>query len=410
MTRIKDYNEAILQSMSNGVVTLDAAGHIVKVNAAAGRLLQAEPDALAGQGLPALLGSENAWVAEAVASVERTNESRVLMDASLALGGGGKASVNLSAVPLRDDAAHVGCMLMIEDITREKRLKGTMARYMSPELAEKLLAEGEAALGGKVQRASVLFTDIRNFTSISERIGPQETVKLLNEYLGIMVDVILEKGGILDKYIGDAIMAVFGAPFAHPEDADHAVQAAIGMLEALAGFNAGRAAAGQDPVGMGLGINTDDVVSGNIGSLKRMDYTVIGDGVNLASRLEGANKVYGTEILISEFTVRDLKGRYRLREVDVIQVKGKTRPVGLFEVLDHLEASQPRLGDLIDAHAAALALYRKQDWARARDAFKRALSIHPQDGPARLYRERCSYFLDHPPASDWNGVWAMREK
>jgi adenylate cyclase len=408
VNRIKNYNEAILESMSNGVVTADAAGTIVKVNAAAARLLGEVPEKLVGRSVPACFTGDNAWMAESVIAVEKTGQPRVFMDADLALRSGEAASVNLSVVPLSEKNVHVGCMLMLEDITREKRLKGTMARYMSPELAEKLLAEGEAALGGKVQRASILFTDIRSFTSISERIGAQETVKLLNEYFGIMVDILLEKGGMLDKYIGDAMMAVFGAPFSNPDDADHAVQAAIGMLRALSEFNARRSAAGQDPVLMGLGINTDDVLSGNIGSLKRMDYTVIGDGVNLASRLEGANKLYGTQILVSEFTVRALRGRYSLREVDVIRVKGKSRPVGVFEVLDYLEL--PELPALLEAYAAGLSAYRDRDWRRARARFGEALGLRPQDGPARLYRERCDYFLEHPPGGDWDGVWVMKDK
>jgi adenylate cyclase len=220
----------------------------------------------------------------------------------------------------------------------------------------------------------------------------------------------MEKGGILDKYIGDAIMAVFGAPFASPDDADHAVMTAIGMLRSLHGFNSRRVAEGLDPVLMGVGINTDEVLSGNIGSMKRMDYTVIGDGVNLASRLEGANKHYGTEILVSELTVRDLQRRYRLREVDRMQVKGKSLPVGVFEVLDHLDELEPRLGDLLDAYGRALELYRKRTWREARDAFEAALALRPHDGPSRMYAQRCTYFLEHPPAPDWDGVWVMKDK
>jgi adenylate cyclase len=281
---------------------------------------------------------------------------------------------------------------------------------MPKEIAEKLLQEGEGALGGKSQKATVLFTDIRSFTSIAERIGPPETVRLLNEYFGLMVDVLMEHGGILDKYIGDAIMAVFGAPFTSPDDADHAVQTAIGMLRQLHGFNARRGADGIEPVAMGVGINTDEVLSGNIGSLKRMDYTVIGDGVNLASRLESANKHYGTEILVSELTVRELRGRYRLREVDRMRVKGKSQPVGVFEVLDHLDGQVPALDDVLAAYATSLEAYRRGAWREARESFEGVLRLRPDDGPSRMYAERCRHFLEHPPAPDWDGVWVMKDK
>jgi adenylate cyclase len=301
-------------------------------------------------------------------------------------------------------------MLMLEDITNAKRLKSTMARYMTKELADKLLEEGEEALGGKLERATVLFTDIRSFTSISERIGPQETVRMLNEYFSIMVDIILEKGGILDKYIGDAIMAVFGAPFRSPDDADHAVGAAIGMLQALDQYNSRRALEGQELIHMGVGVSTDDVLSGNIGSLKRMDYTVIGDGVNLASRLESANKQYGTQILVAESTVRDLKGDYRLREVDRMRVKGKDRPVGVYEVLDHVPAAvAARLPELLERFEEALGLYRARDWGVAEKAFAAIHEGHA-DEVSRIYQARCVHFARTPPPTDWDGVWTMTEK
>jgi adenylate cyclase len=422
VSRVKNYNESILESMSNGVITVNAAGEIVKANSAALRLLRRDsPDAMVGNGVHQFFTGPNAWIAESVASVERTGKPEVAMDASLLLDeaaaaqGGRKAeavSMNLSVVPLPEGKDEkLGCILMIEDITNEKRLKSTMARYMTKEVADKLLEEGEAALGGKVQHATVLFTDIRSFTSISERIGAQETVKMLNEYFSIMVDVILEKGGILDKYIGDAIMAVFGAPFPSPQDADHAVQAGVGMLRALREFNTKRVAEGRDMVRMGVGINSDEVLSGNIGSLKRMDYTVIGDGVNLASRLEGANKTYGTELLVSEFTVRELKGAYTLREVDKMQVKGKTQPVGVFEVLDYFAPdSIARDARVLAAYDRGQKHYQRRDFDDARAAFEEALGVNAKDGVARMYRERCVYFLEHPPPDEWDGVWVMKEK
>lgn len=424
VTNIKNYNESILESMSNGVITLDADDRLVKANAAARRMFRKEgkTEEMLERSVGDFLGDGNPWVLESVARVKRSGEPDVAMDADLALRPPGsdapderrraRASVNLQVVPLKSSKSeHLGCMLVIEDITTEKRIRGTMARYMNKELADKLLEDGAESLGGKAQRASVLFSDIRRFTSISERLGAQETVKMLNAYFSVMVDIVLENGGILDKYIGDAIMAVFGAPFQKPEDADNAVRAAVGMMRGLREFNRRQQEAGQETLMMGLGINTDEVLSGNIGSAKRMDYTVIGDGVNLASRLEGANKPYGTQILISEFTYRELTGLYRTREVDRIRVKGKQEPVAIYEVLDHLETSEiPHLDDVISLFDTGLEHYRRRDWQQATRIFDEALLLHPQDQVSRLYRDRCQHFVETPPPPDWDGVWVMTSK
>jgi adenylate cyclase len=418
VVKVKNYAEAILESMSNGVVTFDAEGNIAKLNSMAARLLRREDGSAVGMTARAFLTGRNAWICGVLEAVQRSGQPQVAMDVDLQLVDDEvpetfdrrrrTASVNLSMVPIADG---MGCMLVIDDITNEKRLKSTMARYMTKEVADRLLEEGEAGLGGKIQKATVLFTDIRSFTAISERIGPVETVKLLNEYFGLMVDVLFERGGVLDKYIGDAIMAVFGAPVAGPDDADHAVQAAIGMLRALHGFNAPRLAAGQAPVLMGVGINTDEVLSGNIGSLKRMDFTVIGDGVNLASRLEGANKPYGTQILISELTRAELRQSYLLREVDRMQVKGKSRPVGVFEVLDHLGGEdRERVLRLLPDYQVGLSAYQARDWGLASEAFERALLERPDDGPSRLYAGRARHFGKNPPPDDWDGVWVLKDK
>ncbi len=421
---VKNYNESILQSMTNGVITLDGSGLIVKANEAALRLFRAEksPELVVGRSTAEFFFGKNLWVVESINKVVTSRQQDLALDQELWLRQDGEtavderrrevANVNLSVVPLSNQKGeHVGCMLLLEDLTQEKRLRSTMARYMTKEVADKLLSEGEGALGGQIQKASILFTDIRSFTTITEKIGAAETVKMLNDYFTIMVDIILEHGGILDKYIGDAMMCVFGAPFPGPEDADNAVRAAIGMLRALRVFNKERAALGQDPVLMGLGINTDEVLSGNIGSPKRMDYTVIGDGVNLASRLEGANKPYGTQVLVSELTVRALKNNYALREVDRIRVKGKYEPVAVFEVMDHYDAeSFPNMNEVAYLYESGLEHYKKRDFKTAEGIFEQALLLNGKDELSRHYRDRCRYFVEHPPAADWDGVWVMKDK
>jgi adenylate cyclase len=211
--------------------------------------------------------------------------------------------------------------------------------------------------------------------------------------------------------MGDAILVVFGAPFSSEEDADRAVKAAVDMMRCLQPFNARRQQDGQEAINIGIGISTDEVLSGNIGSLKRMDYTVIGDGVNLAQRLESANKYYKTNILISEFTFNELKGSYIFREIDFIQVRGKSKPVGVYEILDfHDAASFPHMHEVIALYREGLACYRQRQWPAAITCFQHALALHHRDEPSRLYLERCQYFLQAPPEATWDGVWIMESK
>jgi adenylate cyclase len=236
-------------------------------------------------------------------------------------------------------------------------------------------------------------------------------VSLLNEYFEIMVECIQREGGMLDKFIGDAIMAAFGIPVTHDDDEDRAVRAAIAMIRNLNTWNQSRLAEGKLPVNMGIGLNTDVVVSGNIGSKKRMDFTIIGDGVNLASRLESACKQYSARILLSEFTYKKLRGTYRAREVDLVVVKGKTQPVPVYEVLDyHSEESFPNMMDVVNQFKDGIAKYRQARWDAAAAAFREALRLNPQDKLSAHYIERCEHLKAHPPGDAWDGVWVMTEK
>jgi adenylate cyclase len=252
---------------------------------------------------------------------------------------------------------------------------------------------------------------VRGFTTIAEAIGARETVAMLNSYFTEMVDVIFAHGGILDKYIGDAIMALFGAPFAGPTDADNAIATANQMLVELAALNMRRTTGGQKPIDIGLGVSTGDVIVGNIGSIKRMEYTVIGDSVNLASRLEGANKYYGSKILFSEFTKQRLTKPLLMREIDLIRVKGKDFPVAVHESLEYrIGELDNGLGRMLEHYQAGFTAYRAQAWDDAEAAFKAALSIMPEDGPSAMYIERCRRFSVSPPSTNWDGIWTLTDK
>ena len=406
---VKNYNENILRSTSNGMITLDSEGRVVTANEAALAILTMAGDAVVGTPAQQLFSGENAWVMTSMARMEQTGQREIAIDARLKFADAA-VSVNLTAQPLfGPDGAPIGSMLVFEDITAETRVRATMARYMSSEVVDELLAGGESELGGKTQTVSILFSDVRNFTGLSEALGARETVSLLNEYFAEMVEVVTRHGGILDKYIGDAIMALFGAPFAKPEDADHALAVGNGMLVTLRELNAKRRGEGKQPIDIGVGIATGEVVLGNIGSPTRMEYTVIGDSVNLASRLEGANKYYHSKVLLDEKTVQALKNGSCLREIDLLRVKGKDRPVAVYESLGYLEPG-PALAEAMEHFAGGLAAYRASDWERAIQRFAAALELRPDDAPSRMYIERCRHYREAPPPTDWGGVWTLTEK
>ena len=408
--RMKNYNESILRSTSNGMITLDVERTVQTANDASLGILRKSFEEVAGRSADDLF-SANEWVLNSIAKVEETGQTDISVDSDLHVEKG-TASVNLTAVPLIDaDNANLGSLLIIEDISSEKRLKSTMSRYMSKEVADQLLEGGEAVLGGKVQRVSILFSDIRSFTTVSESIGAKETVSMLNEYFEQMVDVIFHNQGILDKYIGDAIMALFGAPFNSPQDADHAVAAANEMMVTLRQLNHRRVAAGKAAIEIGVGIATGDVVVGNIGSPKRMEYTAIGDSVNLASRLEGATKMYGVKILLSESTTHDIASAWRTREVDMMRVKGKLQPVAVCEALDHHdEESFPNMERTLEHYSRGIDFYKKRDWQAAVKSFQTALQANPKDKPSKIHLERCQVYAVSPPPVEWDGVWTLTEK
>jgi len=232
-------------------------------------------------------------------------------------------------------------------------------------------------------------------------------VAMLNDYFTDMVEIVFAHNGILDKYIGDMIMAVFGSVRATQDDAANAVMVGSRMMTALHALNQRRALSGQEPIR--IGISTGNVVAGSIGSPKRLEYTVIGDRVNLAERLQNANKYYGTGVLICETTAARLPRPVRMRELDLIRVRGMQTPVALCEVLEHHTAdSFPHLDEAIFAFAEAVAHYRDREWERAARLFGNILKANPADRPSQLYLERCRIYARQPPPRDWDGVWTLQ--
>ena len=408
----RNYNESILRSMNNAVLTLDVDGVLRKVNESAVRILRRRENELVGRRLSELFGGRNAWVARSLEKVRSAGKTDISVDTEVFVDGAQAVSVDLTTVPLVSmNDEPIGYMMMMEDITREKRLRNTMSRYMSKAVVDQLLESGDAVLGGIGREVSVLFSDIRGFTSISERLGAQGTVAFLNEYFTDMVDIVFAHHGVLDKYMGDMIMAVFGAVLQNADDADNAVNVGNKMMSELRALNERLAARGHEAIRIGVGISTGDVVAGNIGSPKRLEYTVIGNRVNIAHRLEDANKFYGTSVLICNQTYERMKDRSQVREIDLIRVRGMEMPVAIYEVMGHhTDESFPHREAVVEAFNEGLSRYRRRDWTDAAHCFHDALAANPNDCPSKIYAERCEIFRSIPPDPDWDGVWTVQSR
>jgi len=295
---------------------------------------------------------------------------------------------------------------------RARLIQQTFEHYVSKAVVAEMLRHPERVkLGGERRDMTVLFSDIRGFTSISETLDPEALVRLLNELFTPMTRIVLEHGGTLDKYMGDALMAFFGAPLAQPDHAARACRATLAMRDELVRLNDGWHRAGSLPahlsLGIGIGLNSGEMSVGNVGSEAVFGYTVIGDNVNLGSRIEGLNKDYGTQILVSESTVERAGPGLLFRELDQVRVKGKQQPVGLFELMS-LEPASPADRERAALFAGGLAAYRGRDFAAAEAVFARLAA--GSDGAARLFEERCRHYREDPPPADWDGVEVRKTK
>ena len=301
-------------------------------------------------------------------------------------------------------------LMVLAAVERQNRrfVQEALGRYTSPALVRELIEHPEhlSLEWGEEREMSVYFSDLAGFTTISEHLSAKDLVTLLNEYLTEMTDLVLAHGGVVDKYIGDAVMAFWGAPLRDPDHALHAVTCAIAMRKKCDELRAGWQTRFGHSLHARAGVNSGGSIVGNMGSKHKYNYTVMGDMVNLASRLEGANKPYGTYLMVSEATLAALHGAVEVRELDLLAVKGKDRAVRVFEVIDlvgHATAGQLAAARRFEE---GLALYRAREFARAREIF---LELS-DDPPSKLYEQRCAEFLSEPPPQDWDGVWHMKEK
>ncbi|MDF1577030.1 MAG: adenylate/guanylate cyclase domain-containing protein [Desulfobulbales bacterium] len=284
-------------------------------------------------------------------------------------------------------------------------------KYVSAGVVNELI-KGDIAttLEGRRENLTILFSDLRGFTTISEKLGARQTGRLLNRYFDAMIPLVFAHQGTLDKLMGDAVMAFFGAPLPLPDHPAQAAATALLMMEKLGELKEGGEVDGAAELEIGIGLNTGEVTVGNLGSNVFMDYTIIGDAVNLASRLEGLNKVYGTHILCSEFTARELDDRFLLRDLDIVKVKGKAKAVTIYELAGWRDRQDVAAMARFSLFGEGLAAYRRQEWDRAEQSFGRVLEELPKDGPTRLYLDRIARFRENPPPADWRGVTIFDHK
>ena len=306
------------------------------------------------------------------------------------------------------------CIISIKLINEEgqKRfIKNAFARYMAPDVIEQLMEHPEALeLGGESRRITIFFSDVAGFSTISEKLSPRELVDLLNEYLTEMTDIIISHSGTIDKYEGDAIMAFYGAPHPYPDHEIRACMAAIDMKRRLRELQEHWRHIGQHELYVRMGMNTGEAVVGNMGSKMHMDYTAMGDSVNLASRLEGANKHYGTTAMISENTYRNAKDVIEVRRLDNIRVVGKTEPILIYELLGKKDSLPQKVYDMLGKYHEGLKMFDERQWKRALKHFNEALDILSDDGPSQTYIKRCDEFLKRPPSKNWDGVYTFKTK
>eukprot|EP00164_Ancoracysta_twista_P004386 GFYU01005914.1.p1 GENE.GFYU01005914.1~~GFYU01005914.1.p1 ORF type:complete len:544 (-),score=138.49 GFYU01005914.1:30-1571(-) len=416
------YLTTVLDSITNVVLTFDDKGQVVSGNVSAKQKLGNMFESMASTAFDTARNLNNTFYTY----VENACKGKhvTVEDDALTLTDGKTLDVKYSISPLLIDGKdNRGAVCVMDDLTQNKKMKVTLGRYLTPALAEKVLEDGGERLGGVRQMISIIFSDIRSFTTLTEMYDASQIVDLVNDHFTGMVDVIAAHDGILDKYIGDCLMATFGVPFPTPTDAGRSCDAALGMRKILFDANKKRALAGTPELKIGIGINTGEAISGNIGSPKRLEYTVIGDAVNVASRVESLTKEYGVDILITDATLAATGDQFLARPVDLVRVKGRSQATRILHLVGRRTAAHPLMVAVHEGSTEAFELYCKQKWQECADKCNEVLSrikeLRPtadsslaklyedEDVPLCKLKSRCENALrcDVPFVEAWSGVW-----
>lgn len=410
ISTIKNYLDILFENLDNGILTIDKDGRVKTVNRRCCEILGVPTEQLIGQHYRDLATRHYDFFAYSDHTLKH-GEKFEKQNIETFNTHNKKLVLNFNSLPMKNqEGDNMGVINVIHDITSEERVKENLTRYLPQHVISEIIHNEDLSLfNGEYKRCSILFNDLRNFTNLTEKLAPFEVVNFLNRYFDVMVDFIFEHHGVLDKFIGDAIMATFGIPYNSDQDAANAIRASLKMIDNLHRVN--DLGPLQVPLDMGIGIATGDVISGNIGSTKRFEYTVIGDSVNLASRLEGLTKVYGVNILICQDTYRVVADQFHCREIDCIKAKGKDEPVTIYTIVgSRQEPLNENQQALLTFYAQGLGHYRRRDFIAAEDAFRKALLFDEADRPAQVLLARCQEFQQHPPSGDWNGTWQFFQK
>lgn len=407
----KIYIKSLLSTLPVALIATDEKGQINTVNQACEDILGINQKTIEGKNLSAVFKSNSNLVKKIELTLVQGRQFQFNAE-SLHLDSKGDIVANIEMQPILDEERRIcGLLLSIEDQTYVNFLKDAFKRYVPPSVSEIIAKDPQCLrLGGEEKKLSVLFSDLIGFTTLSEKLPPHNIVTLLSDYFDEMTALVFENEGTLKEYVADELMAIFGAPVDQPDHAIRACRSALAMSKRLNELRKIWARQGRPQLRARIGINTGSMLVGNLGSTHRFSYGVLGDHVNLGSRLEGLSSLYGTEILTGENTRNDIGDEFHLREIDFVRVKGRNKPVRIFELLDLTQNPLPsKTHDLINGYRQGLSLYRDKNWEGALKIFH-GIQAHHDDGPAGVMVDRCQVHIKHPPASDWDGVFAHKTK
>jgi class 3 adenylate cyclase/DNA-binding NarL/FixJ family response regulator len=396
--------DQLLEGLDTGVLVFDPEGSLIRANPAAGRILHGCDLSPGRATIGSLCDPFNHALGQEIWDVIGGGEAEAPAEINIATPDGEWVSVRRAIRPIVVSGQPRGVLVLLDDIAEKRRMQSLLEKTMSSDVARTMIETPEAVLEGAMCEVTILFCDIRGFTPLAEALGARRVVDLLNEFFSYMADVVGDAGGIVDKFTGDGIMALFGAPKSHGDDADRAVATARNMHRALRLMNERRA---WPAIRIGVGLGSGPVIAGQIGAPDRMNYTVIGDPANLASRIEGVTKPYSSNILICAETFKRLTRPIPARKVDVIMLRGRETPTAVYEVF--VEDPGATATEWLGEFDAGLSAYLTGDFVAAQAHLARAKHVNPDDMMADVLSQRCRR-LGLRAAGEWTGAWQLTEQ